>query len=259
MSTLLTIDAGNTNTVFAVMEGQNVCHQWRCATDDRRTGDEYFVWLSALLQSRNCPPLEGVVIASVVPNALFHLKPLSRHYFETEPLIVGDENCKLPVAARVDQGAHVGSDRLVNAVAAHALYGGNLIVVDFGTATTFDVIAEDGAYIGGAIAPGVELSIKILHEAAAALPHVDVVRPKKVIGKNTRDCLHAGIFWGYLGMIEGICQQIRREHDRHMDIVGTGGLAPLFGRETSVFDQINGDLTAQGLAIIYQFNRQDER
>lgn len=256
---LLTIDAGNTNTVFAILDGQKVRHQWRCATDDRRTCDEYYVWLSALLASCNSEPLAGVVIASVVPNVLFHLKTLSRRYFGIEPLIIGSSNCKLPVAARVDEGAHVGADRLVNAVAAHGLYGGNLIVVDFGTATTFDVIGEDGAYIGGAIAPGVELSVKILHEAAAALPRVDVVRPKKVVGTNTRECLHAGIFWGYLGMIKGICQQIYQEYDRHMEIIGTGGLAPLFGQEASVFDHVNSDLTVQGLAIIYQFNTEEKQ
>lgn len=252
---LLTIDVGNSNTVFAVMENNIVVQNWRCATDNRRTGDEYYVWLSTLLEESASRPIENVVIASVVPNAMFHLKRLCRKYFKLEPLIVGSSNCRLPVEPRVDKGAHVGTDRLVNAAAAFDLYGGNLIVVDFGTATTFDVVAEDGAYIGGSIAPGVELSVKVLHEAAAALPLVEVARPKMVVGSNTRDCLYSGIYWGYLGMIEGICRRIQNELDQPMKVIGTGGLANLFGLEKNIFDHVNSNLTVLGLALIYQFNR----
>ena len=252
---LLTIDVGNTNTVFAVLDEEKVIRQWRCATDGQRTGDEYFVWLSALLRACGIGPVGGVVIASVVPNALFPLKSLCRQYFEIEPLIVGTAGCRLPVAPRVDKGTHVGADRLANAAAAFSLYGGDLIVVDFGTATNFDVVAEDGAYIGGAIAPGVEMSVKVLHEAAAALPHVEIARPDKAVGANTRDCLHSGIYWGYLGMVEGICARIRRERGCPMQVIGTGGLAGLFGREQAVFDRINSNLTVVGLALIHRFNR----
>ena len=253
---LLAIDAGNTNTVFATLENERLLGQWRCATDGRRTSDEYYVWLSTLLQNCGDGKVNGVIISSVVPNAVFHLKQLARRYFEIEPLIVGSEDCRLPVAARVDPGTHVGADRLVNTASAFSIYGGDLIVVDFGTATTLDVVAFDGAYVGGAIAPGVELSVKVLHEAAAALPHVDVVRPDKVVGANTRDCLHSGIYWGYLGLVEGICSRIKRELGDHMQVIGTGGLAPLFGQESAVFDHINGNLTVLGLALIYSFNRQ---
>ncbi len=252
---LLAVDVGNSNTVFAVLDEDSVVRQWRCATDGCRTGDEYYVWLSALLKSCGTGPVDDVVIASVVPNALFHLKSLCRRYFGTEPLIVGSAECRLPVMPRVDEGAHVGADRIVNAAAAFSQYGGDLIVVDFGTATTFDVIAEDGAYIGGAIAPGVELSVQVLHEAAAALPHVEVARPDRVVGTNTRDCLHSGIYWGYLGMVEGICVRIRSERGRPMRVIGTGGLAGLFGREQTVFDHVNSDLTVLGLALIHRFNR----
>ncbi len=251
---LLAIDVGNTNTAFAVIDGQNVVRQWRCATDGQRTGDEYFVWLNSLMDNSNVGRLDGVVISSVVPNALFHLKSLCRRYFTVKPLIVGSEDCRLPVAARVDEGTNVGADRLVNTAAAFAIYGGDLIVVDFGTATTFDVVSSDGAYVGGAIAPGVELSVRVLHEAAAALPHVEVARPDKVVGTNTRDCLHSGIYWGYLGMVEGICGRIRRERGREMTVIATGGLADLFGREKAVFDHIDSDLTVRGLALIHDFN-----
>ena len=252
---LLTIDVGNTNTVFALFKKDKISRQWRCATESRRTGDEYFVWLSSLLGSSPNGSVNGVVIASVVPDAMFHLKELCRQYFKIEPLIVGNADCRLPVAPRVDKGTHVGTDRLVNAVSAYDRYGGNLIVVDFGTATTFDVVAHDGAYIGGLIAPGVELSVKVLHEAAAALPHVEIVRPERVIGTNTRECLHAGIYWGYLGMISEICNRIKQEHGTMMKVIGTGGLANLFGLEQNIFDHVNGDLTVQGLSLIYWFNQ----
>ena len=251
---LLAIDVGNTNTVFAVLDQKNVVRQWRSATDDQRTGDEYFVWLASLMENSSVGRLDGVIISSVVPNALFNLKSLCRRYFELEPLIVGSEGCRLPVAARVDEGANVGADRLVNAAAAFAVYGGDLIVVDFGTATTFDVVSSDGSYVGGAIAPGVELSVRVLHEAAAALPHVEVARPDRVVGTNTRDCLHSGIYWGYLGMVEGICDRIRRERGKDMAVVATGGLSSLFGREKTVFDHVDADLTVRGLALIHELN-----
>ncbi len=254
---LLAIDAGNTNTVFAVLDEGVLVQQWRCATDDGRTGDEYFVWLSTLMKQSGIGSIGGVVIASVVPNTLFHLKSLCRRYFGLEPLVIGSSNCRLPVKARVDEGTHVGADRLVNAAAAFDIYGGDLIVVDFGTATNFDVVDTDGAYIGGAIAPGVELSVRGLHEAAAALPHVEVARPERVVGANTRDCMHTGIYWGYVGMVEGICSRIRRERNRTMQVIGTGGLSALFGREPSVFDHVNGDLTVRGLSIVYAFNTAD--
>ncbi|MCY3877710.1 MAG: type III pantothenate kinase [Rhodobacteraceae bacterium] len=252
---LLGIDAGNTNTVFAVLEHGEVVRQWRCATDGARTSDEYFVWLTALMDASGLERPDDVVIACVVPNALYHLKSLCRQYFELEPLVVGSDACRLPVAARVDEGAHVGADRLVNAAAAFALYGGDLIVVDFGTATNFDVVDTDGAYVGGVIAPGVDLSVKALHEAAAALPHVGILRPSQVVGRNTRDCMHSGIFWGYLGLIKGICSDISRERGGRMQIIGTGGLAGLFGTEAGLFDHVNRDLTVFGLSVIHDFNR----
>ena len=253
---LLAIDIGNSNTVFALVEGRHVKNQWRCTTDGRRTCDEYFVWLSSLMENCGASSVDRVIISSVVPNALHNLKFLCRRYLDLEPLVIGAPNCSLPVAKRVDEGAHVGADRLVNTVAAHDLYGGNLIVVDFGTATTFDVVDADGAYAGGAIAPGVELSVRVLHEASAALPQVEISRPSRTVGTNTRDCMLSGIYWGYVGLIEGICNRIRSERDREMRIVGTGGLANLFGRQSSIFDEVNGDLTVYGLALVSEFNRE---
>ena len=186
---------------------------------------------------------------------LFNLKQLCRRYFALEPLVVGTAECRLPVPVRVDEGPRVGADRLVNTAAAFDHFGGDLVVVDFGTATTFDVVAQDGAYVGGAIAPGVELSVRVLHDAAAALPHVEITKPEQVIGRNTRDCMHAGIFWGYVGLVEGVCARIKEERGVPMKVIGTGGLANLFGTSLGLFDEINTDLTVQGLAIIHEFNQ----
>ncbi len=253
---LLAIDAGNTNTVFAIIAGEAVIDKWRCATAPGRTGDEYFVWLSTLMNRHDLGGrIDAAIIASVVPKAVFNLKSLCNEYFGCTPLIVGSPDCRLPVAPRVDRGTNVGADRLVNATAAFRLYGPDLIVVDFGTATTFDVVDQDGAYIGGVIAPGVELSVKVLHEAAASLPHVDVTRTNRLIGKNTWDCLHAGVYWGYTSMIDGICKRIKAEHGRSMKVIGTGGLAGLFSKGETLFDEVNPNLTIQGLAIINKLNR----
>ena len=253
---LLAIDIGNTNTVFAVIDGLTPVDQWRCSTDDTRTGDEYYVWLSSLMRNRDLEAaVASVIISSVVPNSLFNLKLLCRRYFGLEPLVVGTADCRLPVQVRVDEGAHVGADRLVNTVAAFDLYGGDLIVVDFGTATTFDVVDRDGAYAGGAIAPGVELSVRVLHQAAAALPRVEVTLPARAVGTNTRDCMHSGVYWGYAGLIEGICRRIANERGRAMKVIGTGGLAPLFAKGFEAFDEVNPGLTVHGLAVIDAFNR----
>jgi type III pantothenate kinase len=256
---LLAIDVGNTNTVFAVHDGRETLAEWRCATEPERTADQYYVWLRHLMQFHEISgEINRVVISSVVPKVVFNMRVLSDKYFHCRPLVVGKPDCKLGVAVRVDEGTLVGADRLVNTVAAHDRFGGDLIVVDFGTATTFDVVDQDGAYIGGVIAPGVNLSIKALHEAAAALPNIDITRPDVVIGTNTIACMQSGVFWGYIGLIEGICTKIRAEHPRPMKVIGTGGLAPLFDRGTDLFDAVENDLTMHGLILIEAQNRRQE-
>ncbi len=256
---LLAIDVGNTNTVFAVHDGRKTLAEWRCATEPERTADQYYVWLRHLMQFHEISgDINRVVISSVVPKVVFNMRVLSDKYFHCRPLVVGKPDCKLGVAVRVDEGTLVGADRLVNTVAAHDRFGGDLIVVDFGTATTFDVVDHDGAYIGGAIAPGVNLSIKALHEAAAALPNIDITQPDVVIGTNTIACMQSGVFWGYIGLIEGICTKIRAEHPRPMKVIGTGGLAPLFDRGTDLFDAVENDLTMHGLILIEAQNRRKE-
>jgi len=253
---LLAIDCGNTNTVFSIWDGSAFLATWRIATEWRRTADEYYVWLSALMGSRGVVVgIDAVIISSTVPRVVFNLRVLSDRYFNCRPLVVGRPDCRLPVLPRVDEGTAVGPDRLVNTAGAFDRHGGNLIVVDFGTATTFDVVEDDGAYVGGVIAPGVNLSLEALHMAAAALPHVDISRPQRVVGTNTVACMQSGIFWGYVGLVKEICARIKAERNRPMAVIGTGGLASLFGASVVLFDRIEDDLTMHGLRVIYDFNR----
>ena len=253
---LLVVDVGNTNTLFAVHDGAAFVGEWRCATDHERTADEYYVWLRSLMTLTSVDAaISEVIVSSVVPQVVFNLRVLCARYFDTRPLVVGKPDCALPVGVRVDKGTVVGADRLVNTVGAFDRHGGDLIVVDFGTATTFDVVDRDGAYIGGAIAPGVNTSLKALHAAAAALPHVDVTMPDHVIGTNTVDCMQAGVYWGYVGLIEKICDKIAAEHGRAMKVIGTGGLSTLFDQGTDVFNALESDLTLHGLVLIHAHNR----
>ncbi|HEY0213426.1 MAG TPA: type III pantothenate kinase [Paenirhodobacter sp.] len=253
---LLCIDCGNTNTVFSIWDGDSFVSTWRIATDHRRTADEYFVWLSTLMTLKGIPArISEAIISSTVPRVVFNLRVLCNRYYECRPYVVGKPGCELPVAPRVDQGTTVGPDRLVNTVAGFDRHGGDLVVVDFGTATTFDVVDTDGAYIGGVIAPGVNLSLEALHMAAAALPHVDITHPEKVIGTNTVACIQSGVFWGYIGLVEGVVRKIRAERDRPMRVIATGGLATLFDQGFDLFDKVEDDLTIHGLRLIHDYNR----
>jgi len=253
---LLCIDCGNTNTVFALWDGDRFLCTFRTATEWQRTADQYFVWWSTLLNHHKIEAdVDSVIISSTVPRVVFNLRVMADRYFGTRPYVVTKPDCLLPVPPRVDEGTAVGPDRLVNTAGAFDRHGGDLIVVDFGTATTFDVVAQDGAYVGGVIAPGVNLSLEALHQAAAALPHVDITKPQSVIGTNTVACMQSGVFWGYIGLINGICERIKGEYDRPMKVVGTGGLAPLFSSGYALFDTIEDDLTMHGLTVIYRHNK----
>jgi len=253
---LLAINANNTNTSFAIWDGAELKGSWRIATNGRRTADEYVVWLDHLLsledQSRG--QVDGVVIGSVVPEANFNLLTFSRRYCRTEPVIVGERGVTLGTKALVDRPEEVGADRLVNTVAAHDRYKGPLIVVDFGTATTLDVVDRDGNYCGGVIAPGINLSLAALHMAAAKLPSVRISRTERVIGTDTVSCMQSGIYWGYVGLIEGLVPRIKAEFGAAMGVIGTGGLAPLFAGATEAIDTVDPDLTLWGLRLIYDRN-----
>jgi type III pantothenate kinase len=253
---LLAIDCGNTNTVFSIWDGTQFLATWRTATEWQRTADQYYVWLSTLMAVRKIDvTIDEVIVSSTVPRVVFNLRVLADRYFNCRPLVVGKPECLLPVPPRVDLGTQVGPDRLVNTAGAFERHGGNLIVVDFGTATTADVVDDDGAYVGGVIAPGVNLSLEALHQAAAALPHVDVTKPEKVIGTNTVACMQSGVFWGYVGLVNGITRKIRAERGRDMKVIGTGGLASLFAQGETLFDEVEDDLTMHGLTVIHRYNK----
>lgn len=253
---LLTIDAGNTNIVFAVFDGDKIRGQWRMATDARRTEDEYGVWLLQLMEREGIAAkhIGAAIVSSVVPQALFALRMLARHYFQTELMVVGEESIKTGIAAKIDRPTEVGADRLVNSLAAWTKYKQSLVIVDFGTATTFDVVNDRGDYIGGVIAPGINLSLETLHRAAAKLPNISVERPQKIIGTSTISAMQSGIYYGYLGLIEGILARIMAEYGKPMTTLATGGLAPLFAKGTNAIEHLEPDLTILGLKAIYEKN-----
>ena len=250
---LLAIDSGNTNIVFAVFDGDTCRQQWRSSSDPQRTADEYAVWLTQLMALEGIKPADmtGAIIANVVPAAHHGLLTLCRRYFNCEPLVVG-EGLDLGIGILVDNPEEVGADRLVNALAAAERYEGPVIVIDFGTATTFDVVDAKGNYCGGVIAPGINLSLEALHTAAAKLPRIAVKKPQQVIGKGTVAAMRSGIYWGYVGLIEGLVSRIKTEFGKPLTVVATGGLAPVFGEATKVIDHQDPELTLRGLMLAYR-------
>lgn len=254
---LLAIDAGNTNLVFALVDGGEIKARWRIATDPRRTADEYSVWLHQLLEleGHSRSDVEAVIIGTVVPRALHNLEVLSFKYFHVEALVAGQGKAAWPIKLDVDEPHNVGADRALNAIGAHAKHDGDLIVIDFGTATTFDWVGADGAYKGGIIAPGINLSLDALVSAAAKLPRIAIEAPKdnmSVIGRTTADQMLIGIYWGYVAMLEGLVARMKAELGRPAKVIATGGLADLFDKHTEAFDAIEPDLTIQGLSLLHQ-------
>ncbi len=254
---LLAIDSGNTNIVFAILDGEKIIGEWRSSTNSMRTSDEYAVWLTQLMNAAKLQPadVDAAIIASVVPEALFNLKKLCRDYFDCQPMVVGEEGVDPGLAIQMDRPEEVGADRLVNAVAAHRLFKGALIVIDFGTATTFDIVNADGAYCGGAIAPGINLSLEALHLTAAKLPRIAIRNPGDVIGKTTVSAMQSGVYWGYVALIEGMIARMAKEFGKPMTVVATGGLAELFAGATDQISHHVPDLTLRGLALINQQNQ----
>ncbi len=252
---LLAIDAGNTNLVFALVDGGEIKARWRIATDPRRTADQYAVWLHQLLELEGYSKsdVDAAIIGTVVPRALHNLEVLASKYFHVEPLIAGQGKAAWPMSLDVDEPQNVGADRALNVIAAHAKHPGDLIIIDFGTATTFDVVDQSGAYKGGIIAPGINLSIDALVSAAAMLPRIAIEAPedRSVIGRTTESQMIIGIYWGYVGMLEGLTERLKREIGREVTVVATGGLASLFDKHTQVFDAIEPDLTIQGLSLLH--------
>ncbi|MEO1251630.1 MAG: type III pantothenate kinase [Pseudomonadota bacterium] len=249
---LLAIDVGNTNSVIAVFEGGSPTAVWRTSTSSTRTADEYAVWLSSLMAmaGKKFDDVSDCIISNVVPQSMFHLRNLSRRYFGCEPIVIRHDN--IPgVEVRIPKPSEAGADRLVNAVGAFVAHGGPLIVVDSGTATNFDIVGADGAFEGGVIAPGINLSMQALHDAAARLPRVAIECPPKVIGTDTVGAMQTGVFWGYVSLIEGLIERIRQEYGNPMTVVATGGVASLFEGATQCIDIFDSDLTIRGLYEIY--------
>ncbi len=252
---LLAVDVGNTNVVFALFDGLEIRSRWRVATDPRRTADQYAVWLLQLMQLQGFDhkAISQIIISTVVPRALHNLEVLSQKYFGLDPLIAGKHPVEWGFDAHIDDPRSLGADRAVNVIAAHAKYPGDLIVVDFGTATTFDVVDPTGAYMGGIIALGINLSLDALVNATAKLPRIAIEAPTRgnsVIGRNTEDQMQIGVFWGYVALMEGLISRMRAEIGRPAQVIATGGLAVLFGEHTSIFNHVDTDLTLDGLALL---------
>lgn len=251
---LLVADVGNTNVVFALFEGDDIRARWRIATDPRRTGDEYAVWLMQLLamEGLDAKQITQVIIGSVVPRADHNLTVLAQKYFGITPLFAGEGKAAWQFEIDVEQPSSLGADRALNCIAAHARIGGDMIVVDFGTATKFEAVDFNGAYKGGIIAPGINLSLDALVGKTAKLPRIAIRAPDSdsVIGRNTEDQMLIGVYWGYVAMMEGLIARMKSEFGRPVKVVATGGLAILFDEHTNVFDHIDPELTLHGLAIL---------
>ena len=251
---LLAVDVGNTNIVFALFEGTDIKTRWRIATDARRTGDEYAVWLLQLLtiEGYGKQDVSAIIIGSVVPRAIHNLTVLAQKYFGVEPLIAGQGRAEYGFHADIEQPSSLGADRALNTIAAHAKYGGDLVVIDFGTATTFDAVDFNGAYKGGIIAPGINLSLDALVGNTAKLPRIAIEKPRmnSVIGRNTEDQMLIGVFWGYVAMMEGLIARMKNEIGRPTKVVATGGLSVLFDDHTGIFDVVDTDLTIRGLQLL---------
>lgn len=255
---LLAIDNGNTNILFAVHDKKKGwLFEWRIATDPKRTADEYAVWFHQLLGMVNLTfyDISDCVISSVVPQSIFNLRNLSRRHLKVEPIIIGEPGVDVGIDVRIDNPKQVGADRLVTTLGAVLKYDGPLIIIDSGTATTFDIVSADRCFEGGIIAPGISLSMRALHEAAAQLPRIEIKKPESVIGKNTVSAMQAGVFWGYIGLIDGLVRQIKKEDGRDFTVIGTGGVASLFDGASETITHYDSQLTIDGLYEIWRLNR----
>lgn len=254
---LLAIDTGNTNTLFAIHDGASWVVEWRIATDAARTADEYAVWFHQLLKMQGLAfeSITSCVISTVVPQSLFNMRNLARRHLGVEPLVVGDKGVEIGITTSLPNPDEVGADRLVTALGARQEYKGNLIIIDSGTATTFDIISSSGIFEGGVICPGINLSMRALHEAAAQLPRIAIQKPDKVIGNSTVTAMQSGVFWGYVGLIDGLVKRIKEEDGRKFSVIGTGGVASLFEGASEEIDVYDGALTIKGLLEISKLNQ----
>jgi len=253
---ILVIDVGNTHTVIGVYKEEKLLRHWRISTNLEKTEDEYGILVKSLLVNSklSLEDIKGMVISCVIPPVTWILKKMSVDYFKVPPIIVGP-GTKTEIYIKTDNPKEVGADRIVNAIAAYKLYGGPVIIVDFGTATTFCAVNKEGAYLGGAIAPGIEISAEALAEKTAKLPKIEIIKPKKSIGSNTIAAMQSGIFFGYLGITNELIRRFKRELGEDSLVIATGGQAELIGNESKLIDKINPFLTLQGLRMIYEMNK----
>lgn len=254
------IDVGNTNIVLGVFKDKKLLADWRLSTDVPRTADEYGMLIKALFDNAGyrIDMVEGIIVSSVVPNIMYSLEHMIRKYFKIEPLIVGP-GIKTGINIKYDNPKEVGADRIVNAVAAHQIYGGPLIIIDFGTATTFCAVTSNSDYLGGAIVPGIKISSEALFARAAKLPRVELVKPPSVICRNTVQSMQSGIVYGYIGLVDYIVNKMKEEMKKYDKkdcfVVATGGLAKLIYSDSNTIDEINPYLTLEGLRILYEMNK----
>nr|WP_070959171.1 type III pantothenate kinase [Hyphomonas sp. Mor2] len=256
---LLVIDVGNTNTVFALHDGEDWRASWRSSTDATRTADDHAVWLGTLmrLDGMDLDQINGCIISTVVPQAKFNFRNLSRRYFDIEPMFVGEPEVKLGVPIRIRRPEQVGADRLVAAIGAHERYQGAKIVIDSGTATTFDLVGPDGGFEGGIISPGINLSMRALHDAAAQLPRIAIQKPAQVIGQDTVSAMQSGVFWGYVDLIDGLVRRVKAEYNAPLTVIATGGVASLFEGASDTIDEFDQGLMEVGLLEVYRRNKKD--
>lgn len=258
---ILVLDVGNTNIVLGVYKDKELIADWRLSTDSKRTADEYGVQVIQLFLQNKLDPtdVEGVIISSVVPNIMYSLEHMIIKYFEINPIVVGP-GVKTGINVRYDNPKEVGADRIVNAVAAHELYKKSVIIIDFGTATTFCAVTARGDYLGGTICPGIKISSEALFERAAKLPRIELIKPAAVIGKNTVASMQAGIVYGYIGQVDYIVDKMKKEMVQAGEdepyVIATGGLAKLISEESKFINIIDSRLTLKGLRIIYEKNRE---
>lgn len=257
-SNLLVLDVGNTNVVLGIYQDDKLISSWRLATARDRTADEYGILTRQLLNGVVLGPLDGAIIGSVVPPLNGPMAQMVRQYFGVEPVFV-EPGIKTGIAIHVDNPQEVGADRIINCVAAFDEFGGPTIIVDFGTATTFDLVTANGEYVGGVIAPGLTISSEALFARAARLPRVDIRRPPTVIGTNTVVNMQSGIFFGYLSLVDGLLARMKKEIGDVKRVIATGGLAVLFKEDSEYIDLVDPELTLKGLKIIYDRNLSPRR